>query len=662
MKNRIYLSCFIIFICTLFIAPSYLFNPINLYFQGDFVRVVNLLGEGFYIRDAFSWPIFSVKSMSFPPGTNLVYTDSLPLFGFFSKLLSIIINKEFFYSPIYQLLSWYLNGVLAYLIFYKYTRDSVSSLLVGVFFLLIPFHIIRFDFFVSLTSHFLILTCFYIFFERSKKNEFLKYSIIFVSLGTHFYIFSMCILVIMTRLLINNQKIKKMIIEFIYIILSSLFFMHFYGYFLTGNPGAFDNYGIFSTNTLSLINPPLEGLFGSLVGNFNIMPGQYEGFAWLGLGGVILFIVVILNYKKYLYKNNLFFLFLIFLILLFSLSNKIYFGNKLLIEFPIPIYLKNFLNIWQSSGRFIWIVAYIILISGFYYIHINYVKYLNLNLKFIHLNKNLQLNYSTIIIGFIVIIQFADIYPFIQKKFSNPKSIKIISEGLENQLKKLNTDHFQADFWDPKLAYSAYILGKTTNIGYDARPLKRDKNFNKYPNSRNYIEFVSNASTYLDKFKDEMCILKNTYNGNDQFWAFINHESNTKKIGKCFLFDSKLFDKDMDIKINQFKNFNYLNIIISNNSTHSNIEYQFKIDSNIEFTKINNQTYSFNSPNCKSNLFINFNKNSYVINFLNYDFINFNGFTKVIVPKLKLNDINHLFAFNKKCSNLISRINILNDN
>ena len=181
MKNRIFLNIIIIFIFTIIIAPSYLFNPINLHFQGDFVRVVNLLGEGFYMRDSLSWPIFSIKSMSYPPGTNLVYTDSLPLFGFLSKLISIIINKNFFYSPLYQLLSWYLNGILSYFIFYKYTKDFNSSLLVGIFFLLIPFHIIRFDFFVSLTSHFLILMCFYIFFERSKKNESLKYLIIFQS-------------------------------------------------------------------------------------------------------------------------------------------------------------------------------------------------------------------------------------------------------------------------------------------------------------------------------------------------------------------------------------------------------------------------------------------------------------------------------------------------
>lgn len=662
MKNRIFLNIIIIFIFTIIIAPSYLFNPINLHFQGDFVRVVNLLGEGFYMRDSLSWPIFSIKSMSYPPGTNLVYTDSLPLFGFLSKLISIIINKNFFYSPLYQLLSWYLNGILSYFIFYKYTKDFNSSLLVGIFFLLIPFHIIRFDFFVSLTSHFLILMCFYIFFERSKKNEFLKYLIIFISLGTHFYIFSMCILVIMTRILINNQTIKKMIIEFTYIILFSLFFMYLYGYFLTGSPGAFDNYGIFSTNIISLINPPLESLSGSVVGSFNIMSGQYEGFAWLGLGGVILLIFVILNYKKYLKKNNIFLLSSIFLILLFSLSNKVYFGNILLIEFPIPSFFENFLNIWQSSGRFIWIIAYIILISGFYYIHINYDKYLNFNLKVIYINKIFHIKYSTIIFGIILFIQFLDIYPFINKKFAYPKPIQIISEGLENHLENLDTEHFQADFWDPKIAYSAYVLGKTTNIGYDARPLKKDENFSKYPSSTHYIEFISNASTYLDKFNDEMCIFKNNYNGSNNYWAYINHKSNSKKIGKCFIFDSSLFDIDMNMDLNQFDNLNYFNISISNKNSLSNKEYKFEIKSNLEFKKIKGEKYLLNYPSCNSKLIINLNKDSYVINFLNYDFINFNGFTKEIVPRLKSNGINHIFAFDKNCKKLLSRINFYNDN
>ena len=85
-SNVILFGLIIIFIA----CPFYLFNPIDLYFQGDFSRTLNLLGESFYMYENISFPLFNVYNFSSPPGTNIVFTDSLPIFGLLCKIISKI--------------------------------------------------------------------------------------------------------------------------------------------------------------------------------------------------------------------------------------------------------------------------------------------------------------------------------------------------------------------------------------------------------------------------------------------------------------------------------------------------------------------------------------------------------------------------------------------
>ena len=112
LNNKIYIYIFYLALI-LFFFPLFLFDPINLQFQGNFSRSLNLIGESFYMSQSLSLPLFSINNFSYPPGTNLVYTDSLPFFGLICKFVSNIINIKFWYSPIYQLLSLSLNVIFS---------------------------------------------------------------------------------------------------------------------------------------------------------------------------------------------------------------------------------------------------------------------------------------------------------------------------------------------------------------------------------------------------------------------------------------------------------------------------------------------------------------------------------------------------------------------
>jgi len=669
MKHNNHFLVISLYLIIIFIAcPFYLFNPIDLYFQGDFSRTLNLLGESFYMYENISFPLFNVYNFSSPPGTNIVFTDSLPIFGLLCKIISKIIGIKFWYSPIFQLVTWCLNGFIPYLIFLKLTKDLRFSILVGIFFLFIPFHIDRFDRFPALTSHFLLFLAFYIHILDSNKKFFYYSLLIFISIGIHFYIATMTIsLILFFEITKFNKKTSiNIILYFIVIILS----LYFYGYFLTDSPGAFPNYGLFSTNLISLFNPINESLSHSLLGSFPVSGGQYEGVSWLGFGGMIIFLFSVYFYffkDKNKYYQVIIFLLLIFL---FALTNKIYFSNILILEYPLPHFIKKFLDIWQSSGRFIWVIAYTILFYGIYGIYINFFK------TFILIKDKLYLNLPIILILFLLILQIADSYTLIVNKFKYPVSINHISNGLESSLSKFKVDHFQTNYWDPQIAFSAYLLNKSTSVRYNARPLKNVNNL-IYPPDKSFIEFIAMPPQH--NFSGTLCSFdfdKNGWTRNILYFQNIQYSYDdmcfkyTSKISTINMTDFKIDDylkydniyvisTDENLKLDYFKKYNFRNhsVYIKNRGLRYPLVNSFVSRNTSAFTRYNdnNNFIDDNVTLCKNkinNINFKFIDDNYLIHFLNINFTpNFNKLT---------NQYTQFFLFNDDCDDIKSII--LNDN
>lgn len=139
-------------------------------------------------------------------------------------------------------------------------------------------------------------------------------------------------------------------------------------------------YGYHHFNLLSFINPDngiLAEAKGALISkervlNFSITkinlgntPGAYEGFAYLGAGAILLILlsVFIKNINlTLLFQNNNFRIIFILLtaVSIFSITNRIGVGS---FEFtiPIPVLATWAFGIFRTSGRFMWIVEYLIL-------------------------------------------------------------------------------------------------------------------------------------------------------------------------------------------------------------------------------------------------------------------------------------------------------------
>ena len=163
--------------------------------------------------------------------------------------------------------------------------------------------------------------------------------------------------------------------------------------------------------------------------NFN---GEREGFAYLGLGILILIFYLILTKIKNLINfqiNYKYFSLCLFLFLL-ALSNNINFGSFNLFSIDLPNFLYAPLSILRASGRLIWPVYYIIIIFSIY-------KFYNLKQK----------GHSFFLIIFLL-IQILD--------FSNSLNINLLKE------KKVRDNQLNDPIW--KFVSENYTNISTTKI------------------------------------------------------------------------------------------------------------------------------------------------------------------------------------------------------
>lgn len=126
-------------------------------------------------------------------------------------------------------------------------------------------------------------------------------------------------------------------------------------------------YGMYSFNMLSPVIPQRSGFFPAFR---NVVVGtrdQYEGFAYLGAGTLLLVCAAGQDFATWIRSNwrrHIALIALLSLSLLFAISNKVYVGRFLVVNVPLPHALEYMLGTFRSSGRFFWPIGYTILAAA----------------------------------------------------------------------------------------------------------------------------------------------------------------------------------------------------------------------------------------------------------------------------------------------------------
>ncbi|EQB34358.1 hypothetical protein M947_11355 [Sulfurimonas hongkongensis] len=324
-----------------------------------------LAGFNAYFNEDWHFPLFKIDSFNYPIGTRSTFVDIIPIY---SLLLKLILPKSLFgINPFgyYIALCFIAQGISAWLILRVLNINSYLALLIlSTFFILSASFLARLGH-ISLMSHFIILLSFalYIRAKKTPYQPFLWTALLTVAFYINIYLFTMSLTIFFATIVTNLKRLqlKQNLTQFFTPLLLIALTSYLTIFPLPSGEFAQDfGWGYYSMNLLA---PFYGGAFISIPNAE--MPGQYEGFNYLGLGLIFLLIYAIYLQRKhdrgfFTRHRYIFILFILFFI--YSLSYKIYFGTFKIASIHYPSLLDSLVHQFRASGRFFWPVGYAVAI------------------------------------------------------------------------------------------------------------------------------------------------------------------------------------------------------------------------------------------------------------------------------------------------------------
>lgn len=374
------------------------------------------LGWQAFRNGDWMFPIGLTDQLAYPSTTSVIYTDSIPLFAVFFKLFKGILPAEFQYFGIWGLMCFFLMGALGYRLVLRFTKNVWYSIAASVLFMITPVMIWRMYGHTSLAGQWVILYALDVLFSQSKENTnhiWKKWMILgALCASIHIYFILICGVIIAGACieeLLRNKKISNAVKNIAAYVFSAVIVIALLGGFSSEMIYEAGGLGYFSYNLNALFNP--LGWSKVLRDLPTYTGGQYEGFAYLGLGVIILFMIsifaLLVSRKiRCVIRNHLALTISLSLIIiittLLASSPIVSFNNTLIIEIPISEKISQLWSIFRSTGRLCWTIVYLIIILASIIVY-----------KFIGRRS------SNIIMVIVLIVQYCDISGVLEKKYEN---------------------------------------------------------------------------------------------------------------------------------------------------------------------------------------------------------------------------------------------------
>ena len=506
------------------------------------------LGWEYFRNDKWRFPIGLNPNYGIYSDSNIIYSDSIPLLAIIFKLFNFLLPEKFQYFSIWIFLCIYLQIFFSFKIIFIGTGHKFFSLIGSLFFLTASIFIHRSGIHLSLLGQWLILCGIFIEISENNKKYFFRLITILLSLVIHFYFFLMLLIIIFSqdfyKLVIKKKYYLDIIKELTIIIILSLVLMYVIGYFsIKLDDGLGWGYGYYNFNLNSFINPSglnNNGTFSwsNLLMKQNYQNKEIEGFSYLGISGIIFFIIFSINFFKKKYKiffQNLNWVIIIVPFLIISISNNINFGDLNIISIDLNKFVYAFFSIFRASGRMIWPIYYIIFIVGIIFTF-KYFKSKSIYVLLILLIIQIGDTYSGI-----KNYKFGSQYPEIHKHKKNPFWIGLSSQFNEILLIESKNQSNIFNHLSRYLIEEKFIKTDLVNL---ARVNREKTTFAKYDlikdfNNRNLSVF--NKKIFLTKNKNIASYLKHLFQNEiyiyfqDKIWIISN-----EKIGEYPQYDLTL--------------------------------------------------------------------------------------------------------------------------
>ena len=324
----------------------------------------------YYLHSPWCLPIFYVSALGAPTGTNIIFTDVVPIVALFGKLIHSLTGATVNLYGAYLFLCFALPGVMMTLVLIiSEIRCALAAIIGAVFANAMPALLWRWGD-IALQAQFLLIRALalYLFSQQQRARCGLAAAWIgYLALTylTNIYLFAMVgavwLCAVVQRRLNGRATTREALATGTLTVALILILIIASGQFGAGGGLPFAEYGQFSMNLLSPFVPQQSGLFPQMGGVIDATDGQYEGFNYLGMGLLLVSLLLLPAVAVWLRRNarrHTALLIAFALLTVFAISNRVFAGHWLLLTLPMPRDLNQFLGIFRSSGRFFWVIGY----------------------------------------------------------------------------------------------------------------------------------------------------------------------------------------------------------------------------------------------------------------------------------------------------------------
>lgn len=309
---------------------------------------------------------------------SILFSDAVPLYAIPFKFLSPILPETFQYFGLWTFTSFVLQGVFGWLLMSKASNNPAIRLMGAVLLLLTPLYAYRLVActHMSLTAHWLVLGSLYLALPpQATKRPWLWWGLLVcASAFVHAYLWAMVAtlwLADVARRVIFNWRERAVWLELVGV--SAVLIALVMGTGVWAGPaGEFQGgFSWFKMNVFSPFDPnPWTNNILDRPGWSYILPdqqnwiGDYEGFAYAGLGGIIFAAIAawaaLPFFKTFKFSWAYAPLALVLVGMgVFAVSQNVTFGNvNFWVPWPSP--LQTLGELFRATGRFIWPFYYFV--------------------------------------------------------------------------------------------------------------------------------------------------------------------------------------------------------------------------------------------------------------------------------------------------------------
>ena len=331
----------------------------------------------FYRHSALGWPLGVTQAVNAPDGVSIAYTDSIPLLAVLCRPLAAALGGTFQYFGWFTLGCFALQGGFGALLCGLFANALFAPLAGALVFTVSPVLIERAFRHSSLGAQWLVLAALYCYFSCRRQGRYASAGLFIINVlavGIHPYFLPMTYAVTLA-LLLEYAVTHRQWLRPAALLIGNMACTAALGWALgllygTATSGGQALYGYFAMNLNALWNPiGVNGvLYSRLLPAQNQVNGNYDAFAYLGLGVLAALPVVLLLGRRRILSclRRHWALCLVCAVLTaFAISNTITANGVTLATLPLPAAAVKLFSVFRSGGRLFWPVYYLLVLTAF---------------------------------------------------------------------------------------------------------------------------------------------------------------------------------------------------------------------------------------------------------------------------------------------------------